>query len=510
MNNSGIAFSISFGNKTDTGKQREKNEDYLETFKSTFGDVFIVCDGMGGHLGGEVASRLAIASAKNVILQNPQRITATKDIIKAAIREANINVFKRSKEDPNLKGMGTTIVIAIVNNGILYYGHVGDSRLYIVRGSRIFQLTHDHSFVQTLVDKGLITDDEAENHPRKNEITRALGIAEAVIPDISEKGLMLYKGDKLILCTDGLSNMVSDRDIYEVVKETTPLEAADKLIDMANMAGGTDNITLQVISVDRGPALPDELKDIPPEGAVMRAQRANVDRAITRELEGNYSIGTPVKKSNKKLLYILSGASLLIIIFAALLIIDPMNLFKKEKTYKPIPETESMRVDIMGNLENILRDIYNNPNSKLDSSKFINVEFTYKGEGFQQPKNYTWDSLKNNINKSQLKFNRIEKINDTTYRYWAENKNATYEYEIKSTMIEGKIKFYSIEFKSKSSNNPEEKNPKIKKQPEVNKPRTPSRDNASQTKQNEKPKEQQQNNEQPKQDKTKEKIKTEK
>ena len=304
MDNSGISFSISFGNKTDTGKQREKNEDYLETFKSTFGDVFIVCDGMGGHLGGEVASRLAITSAKNVILQNPQKITATKDIIKAAIREANINVFKRSKEDPNLKGMGTTIVIAIVNNGILYYGHVGDSRLYIVRGSRIYQLTHDHSFVQILVDKGLITDEEAENHPRKNEITRALGIAEAVIPDISEKALMLYKGDKLILCTDGLSNMVSDRDIYEVAKEMSPLEAADKLIDMANMAGGNDNITLQVISVDRGPALPDELKDIPPEGAVMRAQRANVDRAITRELEGDYPAGIPVKKSKKKCLLV--------------------------------------------------------------------------------------------------------------------------------------------------------------------------------------------------------------
>lgn len=506
MDNSGISFSISFGNKTDTGKQREKNEDYLETFKSTFGDVFIVCDGMGGHLGGEVASRLAITSAKNVILQNPQKITATKDIIKAAIREANINVFKRSKEDPNLKGMGTTIVIAIVNNGILYYGHVGDSRLYIVRGSRIYQLTHDHSFVQTLVDKGLITDEEAENHPRKNEITRALGIAEAVIPDISEKALMLYKGDKLILCTDGLSNMVSDRDIYEVVKETTPLEAADKLIDMANMAGGNDNITLQVISVDRGPALPDELKDIPPEGAVMRAQRANVDRAITRELEGDYQVGIPVKKSKKKLLYIISGASLLVIILAVLLIIDPMNLFKKEETYRPVSMKESVKIDVMENLKNVLRDIYNNPDSKLDSSKFINIEFTYKGEGFKQPKDYTWDSLKHNINKSQIKFNSIEKINDTTFTYWAENKDAIYKYEIKATMIEGRIKFYSIEFLNKETK--ESKNQKDKKQSEVNKQRAPSKGNTQQTKPSEKPKEQPQNNEQPKQDKSQEKIKT--
>lgn len=457
MDNSGNKFSIAFGNKTDVGKQREKNEDYLESFKSSFGDVFIVCDGMGGHLGGEVASRLAIATAKNFILSNNQNITGTKEIIRAAIKEANEIIFRRSKEEANLKGMGTTIVVVIVNNGIVYYGHVGDSRLYIIRGRKIYQLTHDHSFVQTLVDQGLITETEAENHPRKNEITRALGIGEAVVPDIPEKGLMLYKNDKLVLCSDGLTNMVSDRDIFEVVNEIPPMDAAEKLISMANMAGGNDNITLQVINVTGGPELPEDLNNIPPEGAVVKAQRPNVDRAVTMELGGFDAPQPHTPKQKKRLIFVISSLALLVILLTGFYLIDPINLFNKKESIKTVNNSENAKVNLKENIRELLSKVYSD--QEYEQSKIVDTVFKYRGSKSHTDDDYTLDSLRANAKKSHLKFVSISDDNgENNFKYEVQNDKEKISYEIMVTENNGKIRIQSIRAiraTDRTSRNPE-------------------------------------------------------
>jgi len=269
-NNLGF-FKIAFGNKTDTGRVRERNEDYMESFECSFGYVFVVCDGMGGHIGGEIASRLAASTIKNVFLKNPNKITSTAEIIEESIEEANKAVFNKSKEDLSLKGMGTTCIVLVLNNMMAFYGHAGDSRLYLIRGKNIYQLTRDHSLVRNLVDQNFISEEEAEYHPRRNEITKALGIGAVLNPDIARKGMMIYKDDIFILCSDGLSNMISEREIMEISLNNDPIKASNLLVEMANVAGGTDNITVQVIKIIQGKILPEEFKNVIPEGAVIKS-----------------------------------------------------------------------------------------------------------------------------------------------------------------------------------------------------------------------------------------------
>jgi len=283
--NSG-SFNIVFGNKTDFGRVRQRNEDYMESFESPFGHVFVVCDGMGGHVGGEIASRLAASTIKNVFLSNPNNLTSPSDLIEEGIAEANRAIYNKSAEDATLKGMGTTCVVLVIGDGIIFYGHAGDSRLYIIRNNKIYQLTKDHSFVQSLVDQGLLSDSEAENHPRKNEITKALGISPSLTPDIAKKGVSVYTNDYLILCSDGLSNMVSEREMTKTAISTEPFDACNRLVEMANVAGGTDNITIQIIKVISGQNLPEELQNAVPEGAT---QKSSIQKRTTETSGVSYT-----------------------------------------------------------------------------------------------------------------------------------------------------------------------------------------------------------------------------
>ena len=235
--------------KTDVGKAREMNQDYY-SIPSSENDLqlYILADGMGGYNGGEIASRLAAETTKNYIQNNFDKIEHDKEailkLVKDAMEYANMVVYEESKKDENLQGMGTTLDVCFIYNSKIYIGHVGDSRIYLIKKDIARKITKDHSYVQQLVEDKKITREEAEHHPKKNMLLKALGCTSYVEPDIRARNL--EKDDMLLMCSDGLTNMVEESKIYEVVRENKE-KAPEKLVNLANNAGGYDNITVITI-----------------------------------------------------------------------------------------------------------------------------------------------------------------------------------------------------------------------------------------------------------------------
>lgn len=241
--------------KTDVGRRRKANEDNMANAVTPNGLVSVVCDGMGGHVGGATASRIAV----NTIIEHLQATyyDDPRIAIGEAIDRANEAILQQANQQPELQGMGSTCVLLIVRAGKVYYGHVGDSRIYLVQSRRIKQLTKDHSYVQMLVDAGQITKEQAEHHPRKNEITNALGIPNMQPATVAEDAILPDAGDCFVLCSDGLSGMVSDETICKVVSRQAEMNAqdrVDKLVQLANDNGGVDNITVQIVEFSVSPA----------------------------------------------------------------------------------------------------------------------------------------------------------------------------------------------------------------------------------------------------------------
>ncbi len=240
------------GAVTDIGKVRQINEDnyYIPQDISAHIPLFVVADGMGGHNAGEFASKEAIDVVTGYLYQNYDNCNKDRNniiqMIKESILCANQAIYQKSQSDPNLQGMGTTLVVVLIYNGKLYIGHVGDSRVYAIRRNNIYQLTRDHSYVEQLVNNGTITREQALNHPQKNIITRALGTEENVEIDLSVR--KFFKKDTIILCTDGLTNLVTDEEIKQkAVKFNSCQYLAEELVNTANDNGGNDNITIVVI-----------------------------------------------------------------------------------------------------------------------------------------------------------------------------------------------------------------------------------------------------------------------
>lgn len=235
--------------KTDVGKAREMNQDYY-SIPSSESDLqlYILADGMGGYNGGEIASRLAAETTKNYIQNNFKKIEHDKEailkLVKDAMEYANMVVYEESKKDENLQGMGTTLDVCFIYNSKIYIGHVGDSRIYLIKKDIARKITKDHSYVQQLVEDKKITREEAEHHPKKNMLLKALGCTSYVEPDIRARNL--EKDDILLMCSDGLTNMVEESKIYEVVRENKE-KATEILVNLANNAGGYDNITVITI-----------------------------------------------------------------------------------------------------------------------------------------------------------------------------------------------------------------------------------------------------------------------
>lgn len=250
-------MKIDFFGQTDVGKKREKNEDSLLIIDSI--GLFMVADGMGGHQGGECASRLAVKTVGDVLKQvfEDPEATLTEDvlfdrsnpgeILKYAIRQASHRIFEEANRNPHLKGMGTTAVTLLFRDGRGYIAHVGDSRAYLVRDGRVKQLTTDHSLVVEQLRAGFITEDEMKKHKFKNIITRSVGFQSDVDIDLLVREL--EEGDRFLLCSDGLTNLVDDGDLGKVVSKNPAKEACQKLIELANKRGGDDNVTAIIASV---------------------------------------------------------------------------------------------------------------------------------------------------------------------------------------------------------------------------------------------------------------------
>lgn len=234
-------------NRTDVGKERMVNEDSMVTFDSPNGRVIAVCDGMGGQAAGDVASRLACDIITDILENNT--FSSPEEAITRSITAANQGILHRTSQDPQLEGMGATCVMLIIKDGRVHYGWVGDSRIYYVTKSGITQLSRDQSYVQQLVNSGQITREEAEHHPQKNEILNALGIPTMTPPELSPTPITPEPGSVFVLCSDGLSGMVSDEIIETIVNNSnmTLQQKADSLVNRANENGGLDNITVQLV-----------------------------------------------------------------------------------------------------------------------------------------------------------------------------------------------------------------------------------------------------------------------
>ena len=240
---------------TDVGQVRNQNQDYVYASEQPIGNLpnlFVLADGMGGHNAGDFASRCAVsvieASVKKDMSFNPIKI------MRHAIEEANEKIHELAKEDAAKAGMGTTLVAVTVVGYYAYVANVGDSRLYLIRDD-IRQITKDHSLVEEMVRSGKLKKEEARKHPNKNVITRAVGVEREVNIDFFD--LRVRKGDKILLCSDGLSNMLEDNEIREIVTSGGDVEErARKLITAANQNGGKDNISVVLVE-----PLPGEVKE---------------------------------------------------------------------------------------------------------------------------------------------------------------------------------------------------------------------------------------------------------
>lgn len=274
-------------NCTDTGLVRSVNEDSMVTFDSPNGRVVVVCDGMGGQNAGDVASALAISVIQDILTDNT--FATAEEAIRNAIIAANQALLHRAAGDSSLSGMGSTCAMLIVRDGKVYYGWVGDSRVYYINDREIHQITKDQSYVQTLVDEGTITQEAAEHHQDKNQITNALGMDGMTPPQLCPAPITPQPGSIFLICSDGLSGMVSNNTMLNTAlrNDLTLSDRAKLLVRQANEAGGLDNITVQLV----------EFTQNVPDAAV-------------------YGTGTPDKKKKKSnaMLYTLVSVVLLLLV----------------------------------------------------------------------------------------------------------------------------------------------------------------------------------------------------
>ncbi len=233
---------------TDVGIKRNNNEDSYIVNTEDKDKLFIVADGMGGHNAGEVASLEACRIIESHVMNTEGNI---EDVLKTAVEKANRDLFIRASENEGMRGMGTTIDALVATDDCIYVAHVGDSRVYVITDGDMRKITKDHSIVGMMVDSGTITEEEAKIHPQRNLITRAVGTAMTVEVDIVKEEI--HKGQWILMCTDGLTNMVTKDEIHSIFKECEDADSIAKtLVEKAKQNGGDDNITVVVIEMKKG------------------------------------------------------------------------------------------------------------------------------------------------------------------------------------------------------------------------------------------------------------------
>lgn len=248
-----VVPQLSVGAKTDLGRVRENNEDKYEFFVPTDeatlaakGAVFVVCDGMGGHEAGQIASELATKTFIDVYLNHPA--SETESALRGAASAANRYVYDVSTSVPSRRGMGTTLTALILVQDDAYFCHIGDSRLYRVRDGELQQVTEDHTWIEQAIRQGTITPDEADTHPYRHVLSRAVGTESHVACDVERIGL--ESGDVFLLCSDGLNNHVTDEEIRGALANMGPSSACWHLVGRALFGGGSDNCTVLCVRVE--------------------------------------------------------------------------------------------------------------------------------------------------------------------------------------------------------------------------------------------------------------------
>lgn len=273
---------------TDPGREPSKqvNEDAAYARVTAHGHLAVVCDGMGGHVGGREASNLAIQTIFAVFDQTPAGV-APQAVLGDAIRRANTAIWERGQASPELKGMGSTCVAVLTHAGGTEVAHVGDSRVYLLTQQQVFQVTKDHSLVQRLVDANMLTPEQAANHPNANQITNAFGQKPEIEVEIRPQPFPMGAGDTFLLCSDGLSDECGPRDILEVLAPMpTCHQAAQQLVDLANARGGHDNITVVLVRLPGGqPFTPAAQMNTPPFGTPAATPVAQGSQQNTLEME---------------------------------------------------------------------------------------------------------------------------------------------------------------------------------------------------------------------------------
>ena len=237
--------------KSDIGKVRSANEDYFINEKLDKNEyIFVVADGMGGHNAGGVASELGALTFINQYKYQRKKKKSIIDSMFFSIKEANETIYKKSLSDPKKSGMGTTFSACVISNMKAYIVHVGDSRIYLIRDNDIKRVTTDHTFVEKMLEQGKITDQEALHHPQKNILYMSLGVQKSLEPEIIDD-FNIKDEDVIVMCSDGLVNTVTNNQMKKFSLIYNPQESVEKLIKLANKNGGTDNITVQVIRINK-------------------------------------------------------------------------------------------------------------------------------------------------------------------------------------------------------------------------------------------------------------------
>jgi len=342
---------------TNVGLVRSANEDNLGAAQTPNGDLFVVCDGMGGHVGGAQASSIAV----NSIIEYFQR-EVYDNIIQAldhALLFSNEQIYASALNNPELKGMGTTAVLLLIRNEECFIAHVGDSRIYLRSNGKLNRLTKDHSFVQTLVDSGVINDEDAESHPNKNQILQALGIAPTVKATICQSPILPKAGDMFLLCSDGLNGMVNDRDIERILQEDNLSITSENLIRAALNAGGHDNITASLVLIDQSVHTSSRFVHFNPKAKV-------IDMTSTQQIsEGIVSS----KQSKSKIIYYVAGIVLFLGAFVTWMF---LRMEKAEDVVEPskLLTKDQLKNYVCGSLN----EIKENMKVAIDSDTIINTE----------------------------------------------------------------------------------------------------------------------------------------
>lgn len=240
-------YSLEIGASSETGYIRNDNQDRMSWTSVPLGQLYIIADGMGGHVGGAQAAELTIRGLEHYLTEASKNVS-TEEAIRTAFEETNLDVYNKAHAgDPTTEGMGSTAVMLLINKHIAKIAHVGDSRAYLYRNGKLHLLTKDHTQVQRMVDADILTLEQARNHPSANILVRAIGSRPTVTADISFD-LALNKGDGILLCSDGLSGFADDQEIEATMDNSlSPQENVDRLINMALQKGGQDNVTIQFI-----------------------------------------------------------------------------------------------------------------------------------------------------------------------------------------------------------------------------------------------------------------------